>query len=127
MSDSNSYQFEVRVKTRFLEEQSDVENDTFLFAYTISIENVGEIAAQLLTRHWIITDALDEVQEVRGEGVVGEQPVIKPGQVFEYTSGCPLPTPVGTMRGSYRFVGQGGDEFDVEVPEFVLSMPRTLH
>lgn len=127
MSDTGVYRFEVRVRTHFLSEQSDVENGPYVFAYSIEIENQGDLPAQLMTRHWVITDAMDTVQEVKGEGVVGEQPVIKPGEKFEYTSGCPLPTPVGTMKGSYTFVGPDGDSFEVEIPEFVLSMPRTLH
>ena len=127
MSRSTPYQFEVRVSTQFLDEQSDKEKGPYVFAYTIEIENVGTASAQLLRRHWVITDAYNIVQEIRGDGVVGEQPVLKPGETFEYTSGCPLPTPVGTMRGDYTFVGEGGEEFDVEVPEFMLSMPRTLH
>jgi ApaG protein len=88
---------------------------------------VGERTAQLLSRHWIITDAHNIVQEVKGDGVVGEQPTLRPGERFEYTSGCPLPTPVGTMKGKYTFVGEGGEQFDVPVPEFLLSMPRVLH
>jgi ApaG protein len=127
MTSTDNYQFEVRIKTQFLPEQSDDESGPYVFAYTIIISNKGQHAAQLLTRHWIITDAENEVQEVKGEGVVGEQPVIKPGQSFEYTSGCPLPTPVGTMKGSYTFVGHDGIQFQVTIPEFVLSMPRTLH
>ncbi|HEX4855756.1 MAG TPA: Co2+/Mg2+ efflux protein ApaG [Limnobacter sp.] len=127
MSRSSPYQFEVRVSTQFLDEQSDKDKGPYVFAYTIEIENTGEGTAQLLSRHWIITDAHNIVQEVRGDGVVGEQPTLRPGEKFEYTSGCPLPTPVGTMKGSYTFIGQGGEQFEVEVPEFLLSMPRVLH
>ncbi|VWX32944.1 Co2+/Mg2+ efflux protein ApaG [Limnobacter sp. 130] len=127
MSSPSPYQFEVRVSTQFLEEQSDKDKGPYVFAYTIEIENVGERTAQLLSRHWIITDAHNIVQEVKGDGVVGEQPTLRPGESFEYTSGCPLPTPVGTMKGSYTFVGEGGEQFDVPVPEFLLSMPRVLH
>jgi ApaG protein len=127
MSSPSHYQFEVRVSTQFLEEQSDKDKGPYVFAYTIEIENVGERTAQLLSRHWIITDAHNIVQEVKGDGVVGEQPTLRPGESFEYTSGCPLPTPVGTMKGSYTFVGEGGEQFDVPVPEFLLSMPRVLH
>ena len=127
MSSPSPYQFEVRVSTQFLEEQSDKDKGPYVFAYTIEIENVGERTAQLLSRHWIITDAHNIVQEVKGDGVVGEQPTLRPGESFEYTSGCPLPTPVGTMKGSYTFVGEGGEQFDVPVPEFLLSMPRALH
>ncbi|MCR2745041.1 Co2+/Mg2+ efflux protein ApaG [Limnobacter parvus] len=127
MSSPSPYQFEVKVSTQFLDEQSDKEKGPYVFAYTIEIENVGERAAQLLSRHWFITDAHNIVQEVKGDGVVGEQPTLRPGERFEYTSGCPLPTPVGTMKGIYTFVGDGGEQFDVPVPEFLLSMPRVLH
>jgi len=127
MSSQSEYLFEVRVSTQFLDEQSDKEKGPYVFAYTIEIENVGTRTAQLLSRHWIITDAHNVVQEVRGDGVVGEQPTLRPGERFEYTSGCPLPTPVGTMKGTYTFIGEGGEQFDVPVSEFLLSMPRVLH
>ena len=127
MSSQSEYLFEVRVSTQFLDEQSDKEKGPYVFAYTIEIENVGERTAQLLSRHWIITDAHNVVQEVKGDGVVGEQPTLRPGERFEYTSGCPLPTPVGTMKGTYTFIGEGGEQFDVPVSEFLLSMPRVLH
>lgn len=127
MSSQSEYLFEVRVSTQFLDEQSDKEKGPYVFAYTIEIENVGQRTAQLLSRHWIITDAHNVVQEVRGDGVVGEQPTLRPGERFEYTSGCPLPTPVGTMKGTYTFIGEGGEQFDVPVSEFLLSMPRVLH
>lgn len=119
--------FSVNVQVRFVAEQSDPVAGIYLFAYTIRVQNTGDIAAQLLSRHWIITDAEGRVQEVRGPGVVGEQPQLAPGEAFEYTSGCPLGTPVGTMRGSYRCVAADGTEFDAPIPEFVLSIPRTLH
>lgn len=127
MSSQSEYLFEVRVSTQFLDEQSDKEKGPYVFAYTIEIENVGQKTAQLLSRHWIITDAHNVVQEVKGDGVVGEQPTLRPGERFEYTSGCPLPTPVGTMKGTYTFIGEGGEQFDVPVSEFLLSMPRVLH
>lgn len=127
MISQSEYLFEVRVSTQFLDEQSDKEKGPYVFAYTIEIENVGERTAQLLSRHWIITDAHNVVQEVKGDGVVGEQPTLRPGERFEYTSGCPLPTPVGTMKGTYTFIGEGGEQFDVPVSEFLLSMPRVLH
>jgi ApaG protein len=127
MSSQSEYLFEVRVSTQFLDEQSDKEKGPYVFAYTIEIENVGQRTAQLLSRHWIITDAHNVVQEVKGDGVVGEQPTLRPGERFEYTSGCPLPTPVGTMKGTYTFIGEGGEQFDVPVSEFLLSMPRVLH
>ena len=127
MSSQSEYLFEVRVSTQFLDEQSDKDKGPYVFAYTIEIENVGQKTAQLLSRHWIITDAHNVVQEVKGDGVVGEQPTLRPGERFEYTSGCPLPTPVGTMKGTYTFIGEGGEQFDVPVSEFLLSMPRVLH
>jgi ApaG protein len=121
------YEFQVTVQPQFLPEQSDPDNEQYVFAYTITVKNSGEIAAQLLARHWIITDAEGHVEEVRGAGVVGEQPVLRPGEAFQYTSGCPLATPVGSMRGSYFCKAEDGTDFEVPIPEFVLSMPRTLH
>jgi ApaG protein len=111
----------------FIPEQSDVEKSRYVFAYTITITNAGSVAAQLMSRHWIITDADNQVQEVKGEGVVGQQPLIRPKESFEYTSGTAIATPVGTMRGSYRMVGEDGVEFDAAIPEFTLAMPRVLH
>ena len=108
-------------------EHSSPEEERYVFAYTIRIENRGEAAAQLIARHWIITDAHGHVQEVRGLGVVGEQPLLAPGESFEYTSACQIATPVGTMRGSYTFLAADGTSFDVEIAEFMLSMPRVLH
>jgi len=121
------YEFTVTVSPRFLPEQSDPDSDKYLFAYTIRIVNSGQTTAQLISRHWIITDANQHVEEVRGPGVVGEQPRLSPGEAFEYTSGCPLPTPFGSMRGSYQCVAQDGTAFEVPIPEFLLSVPRTLH
>jgi ApaG protein len=121
------YEFTVTVAPRFLPEQSDPDNERYLFAYTIRIVNSGQTTAQLMSRHWIITDANQHVEEVRGPGVVGEQPRLAPGEAFEYTSGCPLPTPFGSMRGSYQCVAEDGTAFDVPIPEFLLSVPRTLH
>jgi ApaG protein len=120
---------EISVKTRtvYIADQSDPASDRYVFAYTITITNNGSVAAQLLSRHWIITDATDKVQEVRGKGVVGEQPHLRPGESFEYTSGSAIATPVGTMRGSYQMVAEDGTKFDVTIPEFTLSMPRVLH
>jgi ApaG protein len=91
------------------------------------VRNTGEVAAKLLSRHWIITDADGDVEDVRGDGVVGEQPVLRPGEAFQYTSGCPLTTPVGSMKGTYHCVAEDGTRFDATVPEFILSMPRVLH
>ncbi len=117
----------MHVQVRFVAEQSDPAADVYLFAYTIRVQNTGDIAAQLLSRHWIITDGNGKVEEVRGPGVVGEQPRLAPGEAFEYTSGCPLTTPVGTMRGSYQCTAEDGKAFEVPIPEFVLSIPRVLH
>ena len=108
-------------------EQSDPAKRQFVFAYTVRITNVGERPAQVISRHWVITDGDQVEQEVRGLGVVGQQPLIPAGETFEYTSGCPLGTPVGTMRGTYHCVGENGIPFEVSIPEFVLAMPRTLH
>jgi ApaG protein len=121
------YQFSVSAVPHYLAEQSAPEADRYVFAYTVTIRNTGEVAAQLLSRHWIITDGEGRVHEVRGAGVVGEQPVLQPGEAFEYTSGCPLATPVGSMRGSYQCVAADGTEFEAPIPEFVLSVPRSLH
>ena len=121
------YEFTVSVSPRYLPEQSDPENDKYLFAYTIRIVNSGQVSAQLMSRHWIITDANQNVEHVRGPGVVGEQPRLAPGEAFEYTSGCPLPTPFGSMKGSYQCVAEDGATFEVPIPEFLLTVPRTLH
>lgn len=121
------YEFSVSAVPHYLAEQSAPDEDQYVFAYTITIRNTGAVAGKLLSRHWIITDADGQVHEVRGEGVVGEQPLLQPGQTFEYTSGCPLTTPVGTMKGSYQCLATDGTPFEVPIPEFVLSMPRALH
>ena len=117
----------VEVDTRYIEEQSLPQQDRYVFAYTITISNEGDVPARLLTRHWLITDANGKVNEVRGEGVVGEQPYLKPGESFRYTSGTLLETPVGSMEGSYQMVADDGEQFDAEIPPFTLSIPRTLH
>jgi ApaG protein len=117
----------VEVETRYVEGQSEPDNDRYVFSYTITIRNEGLIAAQLLSRHWIITDANGNVQEVTGEGVVGEQPHLNPGEGFQYTSGAMIATPVGSMRGTYQMVADNGDHFDAEIPAFTLAIPRTLH
>ncbi len=121
------YEFSVDVRPRFVPEHSKPDEDKFLFAYTVTIRNTGEVTAQLISRHWIITDAHNKVDEVQGLGVVGEQPVLQPGEAFEYTSGCPIATPVGSMRGTYQCVAEDGTRFEAPIPEFLLSMPRTLH
>ena len=123
----STYQMTVTVQTRYLEEQSDPDRSRYVFAYAVTIKNTGSVAAQLIARHWIITDANDQVQEVKGLGVVGHQPLLKPGEQFEYTSGTALATPVGTMRGTYQMVAEDGTHFDAEIPEFTLSVPRVLH
>jgi len=127
MSSHKHYEFSVTVETVFVPEQSDEAQNRYVFAYTITITNTGSIAAQLISRHWIITDANDEVQEVRGLGVVGEQPLLQPGDHFQYTSGTVLATPVGTMRGSYHMTAEDGTQFDTAITPFTLSMPRVLH
>jgi ApaG protein len=117
----------VTSRTAFIPDQSDLESGRFVFAYTITITNTGSMPAQLVSRHWIITDSNNQVQEVRGLGVVGEQPTLRPNESFQYTSGTAIATPVGTMRGSYQMVAQDGVQFDAPIPEFTLSMPRVLH
>ncbi len=127
MPDSSKYRIEIKPVPHFIPEQSDPENERYVFSYTIHIQNAGSIPAQLISRHWIITDAGNEVQEVRGIGVVGNQPLLGPGESFEYTSGCALTTPVGTMKGTYQMVAEDGTHFEAEIPEFVLAVPRALH
>ena len=121
------YNTQVAVETNYIEEQSDPEQQRYVFSYTITIRNNGQVPAKLLTRHWIITDADGNVQEVEGEGVVGEQPHLKPGDGFRYTSGTVLETPVGSMQGSYHMLADDGVEFDAEIPPFTLAMPNKLH
>ena len=118
---------EIAVATRYLDDQSEPDNDRYAFAYTIRIHNRGAVAARLLTRYWLIVDALGFPQEVRGFGVVGEQPTLEPGGTFEYTSGAILHTDCGTMRGHYGMQHEDGTQFEVPIPEFTLSMTRTLH
>ena len=127
MTERKRYEFTVAPKVTFLADQSDPDKNHFVFAYTITVTNTGEVTAQLVSRHWIITDAEHRVQEVKGQGVVGKQPVLRPGESFEYTSGTSLPTAVGSMRGSYHMVAEDGAAFDVPIPPFTLSIPRTLH
>lgn len=123
----NKYHITVLPRATYIPEQSDAAAGRYAFAYTITITNTGAVPAQLLSRHWIITDANNLVQEVRGEGVVGAQPKLKPGESFEYSSGSLLATPVGTMRGSYQMLAEDGERFDAAIPEFTLSVPRVLH
>lgn len=124
---TTEYIIEVQASSRFVEEQSDPDEGRYVFAYHIRITNSGSASAQLISRHWIITDADGEVQEVQGSGVIGEQPVLAPGESFEYTSGCTLPTPFGTMQGTYQMHGEDGSQFDAGIPEFALLGPRVLH
>lgn len=127
MSAEKKYEVTVSSQTQYIPEQSDEQNNRYVFAYTITIRNTGSAAAQLISRHWVITDATNQVQEVRGLGVVGAQPLLKPGESFEYTSGTAIATPVGTMRGSYQMLADDGTRFDAAIPEFTLSVPRVLH
>ena len=117
----------VTAQVRFIPDQSDEAGKRYVFAYTMTITNTGTVAARLVSRHWIITDSDSNVQEVKGEGVVGEQPLLRPNESFEYTRGTAIATPVGTMRGSYHMVADDGVEFDAPIPEFALAMPGMLH
>lgn len=128
MENLTHYRIQVTVRVKYVPEQSAESEQRFVFAYTITLSNEGEQAVKLISRHWIITDANHHVQEVKGKGVVGEQPTINPGQSFEYTSGTVLATQVGTMSGSYQMaLLEDGSEFSVAIPQFVLSIPRILH
>ena len=127
MSDNEHYEFSVKVKTSYLEGRSLPEDNRFVFAYTISITNTGSIPATLLRRHWVITDANNKVQEVHGDGVVGEQPHLHPGETYQYTSGAILETPVGCMEGAYDMLAEDGVEFASPIPVFNLSSPLMLH
>lgn len=127
MSSHPDYDITVTAESLYLPDQSDESADRYVFAYRIRITNTGTVAAKLISRHWIITDAHQQVQEVRGDGVVGEQPHLQPGESFEYTSGTSIATPVGTMRGSYQMLADDGHEFNAPITEFTLSIPRTLH
>ena len=121
------HQIQIEVETSYLEEQSEPGEQRFVFAYTITLRNSGKVPAKLMTRHWIITDANGRIQEVRGEGVVGEQPHLQPGQGFRYSSGAVLETPVGSMQGSYQMLADDGAHFDAPIPVFRLAMPGMLH
>lgn len=127
MDKNDNYLINISVKVNYLPDQSDETDNRFVFAYTITITNESNATVKLISRHWIITDANQYVQEVRGQGVVGEQPILHAGQSFEYTSGTVLATQVGTMSGSYQMVTEGGVQFDAPIPQFVLSVPRVLH
>lgn len=127
MAQEKNYDVSITATSRYMAEQSDESADRYVFAYTITIRNAGSASAQLISRHWIITDSRGQVQEVRGLGVVGAQPLLRPGESFEYSSGTSIATPVGTMRGIYQMVGEDGSRFDAAIPEFTLSIPRVLH
>ena len=121
------YHVNVEVTPAYIADQSNPDNDQYVFAYTVTIRNDGDMPARLVTRHWVITDGDGEVQEVRGEGVVGEKPHLMPGEGFQYTSGTMMKTPVGTMQGSYQMIADDGGNFDAEIPSFSLAVPNILH
>ncbi|MCQ6261079.1 Co2+/Mg2+ efflux protein ApaG [Alcanivorax sp. MM125-6] len=125
--DENQYRIQVSVETEYLADQSDEEHHRWVFAYHIRIRNRGDMTARLLTRHWVITDGEERTREVHGEGVVGEQPSIAPGQEYQYSSGAVLETEVGTMHGSYQMLAEDGTCFDADIPAFTLAVPRALH
>ena len=127
MPDEKRYEITVEPRSAYLHDQSNPTKSQYVFAYTITLTNTGTVTAQLISRHWFITDGEHRVQEVKGLGVVGQQPVLKPGEKFEYTSGASIPTPVGTMHGTYQMAGEDGRTFEAPIPSFTLSVPRTLH
>jgi ApaG protein len=127
METTQAYRIKVDVETTYIQEQSVPEENRYVFAYTITITNKGSVPAQLISRHWIITDANNKIQEVQGEGVVGEQPYLEPGDSFRYTSAAMIETPVGCMQGKYQMVADDGFEFEAEIPVFNLSTPHTIH
>jgi len=127
MTDTPDYALAIDVATRYLDDQSEPERDRYVFAYTIRIRNAGNVPARLLGRHWVITDANGKVEQVDGEGVVGEQPWLQPGEAFQYTSGAVLETDLGTMEGRYEMLADDGTRFDAAIPAFTLTVPRTLH
>lgn len=127
MAEAKKYEMAVVATPHYVAEQSDPAINRHVFAYAVTITNTGNVPAQLISRHWVITDADGRVQEVRGLGVVGHQPLLAPGESFEYTSGCQLATPVGTMKGCYQMTAEDGVQFETPIAEFVLSMPRVLH
>jgi len=128
VSDTTTRGVRIMVRPRFIPEQSDPDNGQWLFAYHITISNTGEHTVQLISRHWVITNGEGKVEEVRGPGVVGYQPVLKPGEQFEYTSGCPLTTPVGTMHGEFNMVlPDSGEKFDARIDPFRLAVPKALN
>lgn len=124
---TQNVEFQISSTSVFVDSESDPEQHRYFFAYKITIKNIGSSSAQLMSRHWVITDALGHIEEVRGPGVVGLQPKITAGQSFEYDSACPLKTSSGSMRGTYQFVDESGETFDVEIPEFYLIAPTAVH
>ncbi|MBV1951134.1 MAG: Co2+/Mg2+ efflux protein ApaG [Cycloclasticus sp.] len=127
MTDTNAQSIQVSVNTAYIASSSEPEAARYVFAYSITIKNTGDNEAQLLSRHWLITDANGKKQEIRGEGVIGEQPHIQPGESYEYTSGAVIETSVGAMQGSYEMLTPDGGTFTADIPTFSLSIPRTLH
>ncbi len=127
MTTDKRYEFEVIVDAAFVTDQTEGDEHRYIFSYTVKIANIGSVPAQLISRHWLITDATNTVQEVRGLGVVGEQPLLKPGEQFQYTSGAVINTPDGFMEGTYQITAEDGTQFDVKIPRFILSMPRVIH
>ena len=125
--DNNRYEIRIQVATQYVDDQSEPAIDRYVFAYTITIENVSDFPAQLMSRHWVITDANGKVQEVSGDGVVGEQPKLGPGETYRYSSGAVLETPVGAMQGRYTMQTDDGIDFDAPIPPFTLAVPGTLH
>lgn len=125
--DNKNYEIRIQVATQYVDDQSEPDIDRYVFAYTITIENLSELPAQLLSRHWVITDANGKVQEVSGDGVVGEQPKLGPGETYRYSSGAVLETPVGAMQGRYRMQADDGIDFDAPIPPFTLAVPGMLH
>lgn len=124
---NDDYLFDIDVATRYLDDQSAPDEDRYVFAYTIQIRNTGKLPARLVARHWVITDANGRIEEVDGEGVVGEQPWLRPGEAFEYTSGAVIATGLGTMQGTYEMLADDGTSFEARIPAFTLAVPRTLH
>lgn len=127
MNTDTKHDIQVNVKSFYIKEQSNPAENHYVFAYTVNIQNNGSVAARLLSRHWIITDSDGKTHEVTGEGVIGEQPYLSPGDTFEYTSGTHMQTPVGSMHGSYQMIADDGVNFDADIPAFTLAMPSALH
>ena len=127
MNEIKPYDIRISVKTEYLPSESDLDSERYVFAYTITVENHGSQSAKLLSRHWVITDAENRIQEVKGKGVIGEQPHLKHGESFSYTSGTMIETPVGSMQGSYQMIADDGYEFDAVIAPFTLAMPGMLH